>query len=180
MSILVDREAKRRREHMGQDVYGPGEVGGHIGMKEVLRIWSRPVRHLNSRDVVSALKAVLAQFIMFATEPIVLWLSLLSGFSDALIFTFLASYPLVYQQWGFGTIGIALAFVPCASRTSRLGASADVENLKNPDRLLHRLLLLLPVNPQPACSASERRRITRARRAPVVATLQFVLLLSYS
>lgn len=49
---------------------------------------------------------------MFFTEPIVLWLSLLSGFSDALIFTFLQSFKPVYEQWGFGTIGIGLAFIP--------------------------------------------------------------------
>jgi len=49
---------------------------------------------------------------MFFTEPIVLWLSLLSGFSDALIFTFLQSFQPVYEQWGFGTIGVSLAFIP--------------------------------------------------------------------
>lgn len=37
---------------------------------------------------------------MLATEPIVLFLSLLSGFSDALIFIFIESFPLVYKQWG--------------------------------------------------------------------------------
>lgn len=49
---------------------------------------------------------------MFFTEPIVLWLSLLSGFSDALIFTFLESFGPVYEQWGFGTVGAGLAFIP--------------------------------------------------------------------
>jgi hypothetical protein len=51
-------------------------------------------------------------FIMFLREPIVLCLSLLSGFSDALIFTFLQSYTLVYKQWNFDTIDIGLAFIP--------------------------------------------------------------------
>ena len=51
-------------------------------------------------------------FYMFFTEPIVLWLSLLSGFSDALIFTFLQSFTFVYEQWGFGVIGVSLAFIP--------------------------------------------------------------------
>jgi hypothetical protein len=51
-------------------------------------------------------------FYMFFTEPIVLWLSLLSGFSDALIFTFLESFGPVYEQWGFGTVGAGLAFIP--------------------------------------------------------------------
>jgi hypothetical protein len=49
---------------------------------------------------------------MFFTEPIVLWLSLLSGFSDALIFTFLEGFKPVYSQWGFGTVQLGLAFVP--------------------------------------------------------------------
>jgi hypothetical protein len=48
---------------------------------------------------------------MLLTEPIVLWLSLLSGFSDSLIFTFLASYGLVFAQWNFTTVQIGLAFI---------------------------------------------------------------------
>ena len=51
-------------------------------------------------------------FYMFFTEPIVLWLSLLSGFSDALIFTFLEGFKPVYEQWGFGIIQLGLAFIP--------------------------------------------------------------------
>ncbi|CAO2649410.1 Nn.00g067950.m01.CDS01 [Neocucurbitaria sp. VM-36] len=95
-TILLDREAKRRRK-TGEDpnIYGPNEIrGGHkITFKEVITIFWRP-------------------FYMFFTEPIVLWLSLLSGFSDALIFTFLESFKPVYSQWGFGTVGIGLAFIP--------------------------------------------------------------------
>ena len=41
-----------------------------------------------------------------------LWLSLLSGFSDALIFTFLDSYGLVFAQWNFGIIAFGLTFIP--------------------------------------------------------------------
>jgi hypothetical protein len=52
------------------------------------------------------------QFIMFATEPIVLCLSLLSGFADALIFTFLESFGPIFRQWNFGTIALGLAFIP--------------------------------------------------------------------
>lgn len=43
-----------------------------------------------------------------------LCLSLLSGFSDALIFTFLASYELVYKQWNFSTQVMATTFIPIA------------------------------------------------------------------
>jgi len=93
-TVLLDREAKRRRKAGTEpNVYGPNELRPRLGVKEVWTIWYRP-------------------FYMFFTEPIVLWLSLLSGFSDALIFTFLESFTPVYKQWGFGTIGVSLAFIP--------------------------------------------------------------------
>lgn len=41
-----------------------------------------------------------------------MWLSLLSGFSDALIFTGLESFQLVYKQYGFSTVQIGLSFLP--------------------------------------------------------------------
>lgn len=69
-TILIDREARRRRE-TGEDpnVYGPSEIKAkRLDLMEVLLIWRRP-------------------FEMFIREPIVLFLSLLPGFSDALIFT---------------------------------------------------------------------------------------------
>lgn len=72
---------------------------------------------------------------MYATEPIVLFLSLLSGLSDSLIFTFLEvrlkhppespglgqsdltwlllqSYGLIFAQWNFSVRAIGLAFTP--------------------------------------------------------------------
>jgi hypothetical protein len=93
-TVLLDREAKRRRKS-GEDpnVYGPNELRSRISLREVWTIWYRP-------------------FYMFFTEPIVLWLSLLSGFSDSLIFTFLQSFQPVFKQWNFGTIQIGLAFLP--------------------------------------------------------------------
>jgi len=97
VTVMIDKEAQRRRK-TGEDpdVYGPNEartVRQRFAVREILTIWARP-------------------FIMFATEPIVLCLSLFSGFSDALIFTFLESYAPVYAQWGFGTVAVGLAFVP--------------------------------------------------------------------
>lgn len=97
VDILLDREAKRRRESGEEEVWGPNEVKGplfkRLTLKELGKIWFRPFR-------------------MFATEPIVLCLSLLSGFSDALIFTFLESYQPVFKQWNFSTIALGLAFLP--------------------------------------------------------------------
>ena len=91
---MLDREAKRRRKNGETNIYGPNEMTPHrISMKEVLTIWYRP-------------------FEMFVTEPIVLCLSLLSGFSDALIFTFLEAFTPVFAQWNFGDITTGLAFIP--------------------------------------------------------------------
>jgi len=91
--ILLDREAKRRREAGEKNIYGPSEVkANRFALRKIVAIWLRP-------------------FEMFVREPIVLCLSLLSGFSDALIFSFLQSFGPVFQQWGFGTITSGLTFV---------------------------------------------------------------------
>ncbi|KAL4882258.1 major facilitator superfamily domain-containing protein [Aspergillus karnatakaensis] len=92
-TILLDKEAKRRRKS-GEDpnVYGPNELKvPRLEFREVLHIWRRP-------------------FEMFLREPIVLFLSLLSGFSDALIFTCIESFALVFEQWGFDALRIGLCF----------------------------------------------------------------------
>ena len=91
-AIILDKEAQRRRKAGESNIWGPGELKQHrLSMNEILVIWARP-------------------FEMFVREPIVLWLSLLSGFSDALIFTFLDSFQPVFEQWGFSTVEIGLAF----------------------------------------------------------------------
>lgn len=96
-SILLDRIAKRRRESgIAPSLYGPNELHPilqRLSWKELMRTWLRP-------------------FKMFVTEPIVLTLSLLSGFSDALIFMQIQSLVLVYNQWGFSKIQLGLAFIP--------------------------------------------------------------------
>lgn len=96
-TILVDRQAKKLRKETGQNIWGPGELESwkvKFAPKKILTIWARPA-------------------VMFVQEPIVLFLSLLSGFSDALIFMFLQSFALVYQkQWGFGIIATNLSFLP--------------------------------------------------------------------
>lgn len=92
-SILLTREARRRRRN-GETVYSADELKGtRISIRHLLMVWSRP-------------------FVMFVREPIVLCLSMLSGFSDSLIFTFLQSFTPVYEQWGFNTVTIGLAFLP--------------------------------------------------------------------
>jgi len=86
---------KRRKADPSANVWGPDELvpfRDRFSAKEILKTWIRP-------------------FHMFLTEPIVLVLSLLSGFSDALIFMFIQSFGLVYQQWGFSTPQVGLAFI---------------------------------------------------------------------
>ncbi|KAI9928685.1 hypothetical protein MW887_001902 [Aspergillus wentii] len=93
-TIILDREAKKRRKNGEMNIYGPHEMHGfELSARDIFIVWSRP-------------------FHMLFTEPIVLWLSLLSGFSDSLIFTFLQGFTPIYKQWGFGTIQISLAFIP--------------------------------------------------------------------
>ena len=91
----MNRVAKKRRKaDPNANIWGPDELvpfKERFSAKEILITWIRPFR-------------------MFVTEPIVLVLSLLSGFSDALIFMFVQSYVLVYEQWGFSTVDVGLAF----------------------------------------------------------------------
>ncbi|GKT41816.1 putative transporter [Colletotrichum spaethianum] len=95
-TIMMNRIAKRRRKEGNPNIWGPDELvpfKDRFSVKEVLSTWVRP-------------------FKMFLTEPIVLVLSLLSGFSDALIFMFIQSFVLVYGQWNFSTVQVGLAFIP--------------------------------------------------------------------
>jgi MFS family permease len=97
-SVLLDKEAKRRRKS-GKDVnvYGPNEIRGslfqRLDFKHVLGLMWRPY-----------------QFLL--TEPVVAFLSLLSGFSDALIFTGLDSFALVLGKWDFTASQVGLSFIP--------------------------------------------------------------------
>ena len=121
---MMNRIAKKRREAGEDNIWGPDELvpfKERFSVREVLVTWVRPFR-------------------MFVTEPIVLVLSLLSGFSDALIFMFIQSFAIVYDQWGFSTpaiglsfcsIGVGyiiawLAFIPAIRRNIK-------ERLNNPD-----------------------------------------------
>lgn len=94
-TCVLDKIAKKRRK-AGENVWGPNElhpIRERMSFKEVLYTWARPFR-------------------MFATEPIVLCLSLLSGFADALIFMQIQSFSLVYGAWDFNAWQLGLAFIP--------------------------------------------------------------------
>lgn len=95
-TCMMDKIAKKRRkESPGLNLWGPNEITPfreRFSAKEILITWLRPFR-------------------MFVTEPIVLTLSLLSGFSDALVFMFIQSFALVYEQWNFSIVAQGLAFI---------------------------------------------------------------------
>ncbi|KAK0529608.1 hypothetical protein OC842_004182 [Tilletia horrida] len=92
-TILIGREIERRKK-AGESVEGiekPERM--EFTTKNILVTWYRP-------------------FEMFVREPIVFFLSLLSGYSDALIFTALEAFNPVYKQYGFTQAQIGAAYVP--------------------------------------------------------------------
>ncbi|KAI9889508.1 MAG: hypothetical protein M1814_005202 [Vezdaea aestivalis] len=138
-TILLDKEAKRLRKAGRDYIYGPGELSTEsLTIKKILIIWYRP-------------------FEMFFREPIVFWLSLFSGFSDSLIFTFLSSFGPVFVQWGFTTIQVGLtflvllvgyiisyfSFMPFISRDRKI-LKRDPEGV-SPERRLYWLLWTAPL-----------------------------------
>lgn len=94
---MMNRIAKKRRKaDPSCNSYGPDEIHPfreRFSAREIGTTWIRPFR-------------------MFLTEPIVLVLSLLSGFADALIFMFIQSFGLIYKDiWGFDAVQIGLTFI---------------------------------------------------------------------
>ena len=91
-TIMLNRAAAKKRKAVPNScVFGPTEHE-EISIKKVLEIMGRPYK-------------------MLVCEPIVGFLSLLSGFSDALIFSFLESYGYVFgaEGWGFTPTQAGLA-----------------------------------------------------------------------
>lgn len=95
-TVLLDRIAKKHRANGRPNVYGPSEL--------------KPFKERLSPKEIGTL--MLRPFILFVTEPIVLTLSLLSGFSDALVFMFIQALALVYTPYGFNAYQNGLAFLP--------------------------------------------------------------------
>jgi MFS family permease len=90
-TIMLNKRAKKiRKSDANANVQGPTE-NDRISGNQVLKLMFRPYK-------------------MLVTEPIVGFLSLLSGFSDALIFSFLESYGYVFKDgWGFTPSQLSLA-----------------------------------------------------------------------
>ncbi|KAH3977506.1 hypothetical protein HBH92_049210 [Parastagonospora nodorum] len=98
-TILLDREAKRQHKSGNTSIFGPNEVKTlreRFSLKEIATTMVRPYQ-------------------MLIFEPIVLFLSLLSGFADALIFSFFESYGYVFKQWNFTPTQISLVLVALAA-----------------------------------------------------------------
>ncbi|KAF2434737.1 major facilitator superfamily protein [Tothia fuscella] len=93
-SCIVTKEAAKRRKAGETEIRSVAEVHKtSMTWKDISKIWIRPFR-------------------MLFCEPVVLFLSLLSGFSDALIFTFLDAFGKVYRQWNFDSVEIGFTFLP--------------------------------------------------------------------
>ncbi|KAH8653441.1 major facilitator superfamily domain-containing protein, partial [Xylariales sp. PMI_506] len=94
-TILMDATAKRwRASPKNRNKYGPGELAPRrTNWRDTFAVWGRP-------------------FKMLFCEPIVLTQSLLSGFSDGLIFMQVQSFTYIYAKWNFGPIELGYAFIP--------------------------------------------------------------------
>jgi MFS family permease len=96
--IMLDWAAKKDRKSGNANIRGPNDDKkwrDRLHYKEVAITMFRPYQ-------------------LLLTEPIVLFLSLLSGLADALIFSFFESFGYVFQQWSFTPTQISLAFVALA------------------------------------------------------------------
>ncbi|KAH7138366.1 multidrug transporter [Dendryphion nanum] len=94
-TCMLDKEAKKLRKK-GKDVFGPNEA---LSFKE----------RFNTKKI---LTTMWRPYHMLLTEPIILFLSLLSGFADALIFSFFESYGYVFALWNFNATQRSLALLP--------------------------------------------------------------------
>ncbi|KAL6705898.1 hypothetical protein ACN47E_006358 [Coniothyrium glycines] len=143
-TIMLNKEAKkRRRADPTLDIMGPTE-NARIRINEVLAIMGRPYKNK-----------------MLVCEPIVFCLSLLSGFSDALIFSFLESYGYVFKDsaWAFtpSQLGFALsalfigywaagfAYYPVIKRHNKQRKNGRVLSPETRLWFLQYIVLLLPI-----------------------------------
>ncbi|KAK4897094.1 hypothetical protein LTR27_004987 [Elasticomyces elasticus] len=141
---MLARQAKLLRA-AGHDVWTKEDLKGltfreRVNFQEACTLMWRPYEFL-------------------ATEPIVGFLSLLSGFSDALIFIGLDSFGLVMAKWGFGYVDTGLSFIALLVgyfiayaahlwdyKVERAIMKGDADNM-SPERRLKLLLYLIILEP---------------------------------
>ncbi|KAF3035444.1 hypothetical protein E8E12_005137 [Didymella heteroderae] len=138
-TVMLNRKAKKmRKADPESNVRGPTDHE-KFDWKNAAALMGRPYK-------------------MLATEPIVLFLSLLSGFADALIFSFLESYGYVFGPggWNFtpSQLGIALfalfisywaaglSYVPVIRRDNMKRKSGQI---LSPETRLKALLWIAPL-----------------------------------
>ncbi|KXT07785.1 hypothetical protein AC579_4307 [Pseudocercospora musae] len=96
--VLLDRKAKQIRatdaEGPGKDIRGPWEANPLKSRLQPQAIW----------------KMLYRPYVLLITEPIVLFNSLLSGFSDALIFSGLESFGYIMAKWNFNQAQVGYCF----------------------------------------------------------------------
>lgn len=93
-NVLLVRKARKRGIGCEPSIIAHPELSTlRLVMKRFAKIQTRPFR-------------------MFIREPILLYLSLFSGFSNALSFAFVECFPVVFSQWGFDTIQTGFSFIP--------------------------------------------------------------------
>ena len=132
---------KQRKQNPDANVVGPTETE-KLNLKKCGKIMGRPYK-------------------MLVCEPIVGFLSLLSGFSDALIFSFLESYGYVFgkEGWGFtpSQLGLALfalfigywlaavLYVPVIRKHNQQRSNGKVLSPESRLSALRWIVLLLPI-----------------------------------
>ncbi|KAK3109531.1 hypothetical protein LTR53_017130 [Teratosphaeriaceae sp. CCFEE 6253] len=143
-SVMLAKLAARLRKQGHADIFARQELLGsfrqRIDFREALHLMARPYK-------------------LLATEPIVFCLSLLSGFSDALIFVGLESFGLVLSMWHFSSSQVGLAFTGLMIgygiayalymwdyRKQRALMQGDTANM-SPERRLRLLLYVVPLEP---------------------------------
>jgi MFS family permease len=141
-TVMLNKEAKKsRKQNPEANVVGPTEHE-KLDFMACLRIMGRPYK-------------------MLVCEPIVGFLSLLSGFSDALIFSFLESYGYVFGKdgWGFtpSQLGLALfalfigywlaavLYYPVIRRHNQQRGNGQVLSPESRLSALRWIVLLLPI-----------------------------------
>lgn len=90
-TTIVNREYQKRVK-TGERIGAPLGSKNRFNATHILQTWYRP-------------------FKMFFTEPIVFCCSMLSGFSDSLIFLGLSAVPAVLDQWDFTIVQKGLSFL---------------------------------------------------------------------
>ncbi|KAF1970926.1 MFS general substrate transporter [Bimuria novae-zelandiae CBS 107.79] len=164
-TVMLDRKAKkmtkaRRADRAASAGQRPSAISPDSGSNQFDLLGPSGGRSIRERLSWQEIgKTMWRPYHMLIFEPIVLCLSLLSGFSDALIFSFLESYGIVFGQWHFNAVQFSLAmfalligycvayfsFFPVISRQNKVRKQHP--DVLTPESRLWWLLFLAPLLP---------------------------------